>query len=46
MCRFINPLPAGPLLSNIGWGGAFHPTPPPSYDFALRVEIDDCDTCN
>ncbi len=40
----INPIPIGLFLSNKEMGGpGFPPTHP--YDFALRIEIGECDTC-
>ena len=40
----LNPILFGLFLSNIFGGGVFS-TPPP-YDFFLRVEIGECDTCH
>ena len=42
--QYISPYPDWAILSNIDWGGGGGFNPPP-YDFALTVEIGECDTC-
>ena len=37
--KLVNPILAGLFLSNIGWGRGFYPP----HDFALSVEIKECD---